>query len=77
MPPSTASSTLYPLDRKAYLRRNVIERLFCKLKNRRRIANRYDRLAVNYLSAIVLISAVIAWSRMSPYPNDVSMALPQ
>ena len=32
--PSTASRrTPYPLDRAAYKRRNVIERLFCKLKN--------------------------------------------
>ena len=37
--PSTASRrTPYPLDRAAYKRRNVIERMFCKLKNWRRIA---------------------------------------
>ena len=36
--PSTASRrTPYPLDRAAYKRRNVIERLFCKLKNWRRL----------------------------------------
>jgi transposase len=40
--PSTASRrTPYPIDRKAYRRRNLIERLFCKLKNWRRIATRY------------------------------------
>ena len=32
--PSTASrSTPYPIDQRAYRRRNVIERLFCRLKN--------------------------------------------
>src|SRR2546430_10546281 len=32
--PSTASRrTPYPLDSKAYKRRNLIERMFCKLKN--------------------------------------------
>ena len=32
--PSTASRrTPYPLDRAAYKRRNLIERMFCKLKN--------------------------------------------
>lgn len=61
IPSSAARKIPYPLDRKAYRRRNVIERLFCKLKNWRRIATRYDRLAVNYLSAIALVSAVIAW----------------
>ncbi|MGL5837451.1 MAG: transposase, partial [Sphingorhabdus sp.] len=39
-----------------------IERLFCKLKNWRRIATRYDRLANNYLSAIALVAAVISWA---------------
>lgn len=60
--PSTASRTKpYPLDRAAYKRRNVIERLFCRLKNWRRIASRYDRLAENHLAAIALVSIVIAW----------------
>ncbi len=62
IPSSAARRTPYPLDHKAYRRRNVIERLFCRLKNWRRIATRYDRLATNYLSAVALVSAVIAWS---------------
>ena len=46
---STATRrTPYPLDQKTYRRRNVIERMFCKLKNWRRIAPRYDRRAQNY-----------------------------
>jgi transposase len=49
------------LDRGAYRRRNVIERLFCKLKNWRRIATRYDKLATNYLAAVALVSIIIAW----------------
>src|SRR3974390_1958006 len=53
--PSTATRrTPYPLDRKIYRRRNVIERMFCKLKNWRRIATRYDRHAQNYLSGLAL-----------------------
>jgi transposase len=60
--PSTASRrTPYPLDRKAYRRRNVIERMFCKLKNWRRIATRYDRHAQNYLSGLALAAILIAW----------------
>ena len=52
----------YPLDRAAYKRRNVIERLFCKLKNWRRVATRYDRLARNYLSGLALAAIIIAWT---------------
>jgi transposase len=62
IPSSAARKTPYPLDCKAYRRRNVIERLFCKLKNWRRIATRYDRLASNYLSAIALVAAIISWT---------------
>jgi hypothetical protein len=35
--------------------------LFCQLKNRRRIATRYDRLAADYPSAVALVVALIAW----------------
>lgn len=50
-----------PLDRTAYRRRNLIERLFCRLKNWRRIATRYDRLARNYLAGLALVAAVAEW----------------
>jgi transposase len=60
--PSTATRTKpYPLDRRAYRRRNRIERLFCRLKNWRRLATRYDRLAQNFLAALALIAAVTEW----------------
>lgn len=61
IPSSRSRKKPYPLDRAAYKRRNVIERLFCRLKNWRRIATRYDRLATNYLAAVALVSAVISW----------------
>lgn len=60
--PSTASRrTPYPLDKRIYRRRNVIERLFCRLKNWRRIATRYDRHATNYLAAIALVATIAEW----------------
>ena len=49
-------------DRDLYKQRNLIERMFNKLKNWRRVATRYDRLACNYLAAIALVSCVIAWT---------------
>lgn len=60
--PSTASRrTPYPLDRRIYRRRNVIERLFCRLKNWRRVATRYDRHASNYLAALALAAIISEW----------------
>ena len=62
IPSNATRNTPYPLDRDACRRRNVIERMFGKLKNGRRIATRYDRLARNYLAALALVSIVIAWT---------------
>ncbi len=60
IPSNAARNKPYPLDRAAYRRRNVIERIFGKLKNWRRIATRYDRLAWNHLAALALASIIIA-----------------
>lgn len=41
--------------------RNTIERMFCLLKDFRRVATRYDRLAVNFLAAFC-IAATFSFS---------------
>jgi transposase len=45
-----------------YRRRNLIERLFCRLKNGRHLATRYDRLARNYLAALALVAVATEWT---------------
>lgn len=61
--PSTASRrTPYPLDRAAHARRNLVERLVGRPKNRRCVATRYDRLARNRPAAIALIAVVTEWA---------------
>jgi transposase len=62
IPSSARRKRPYPLDQEAYRRRNVIERMFCRLKDWRRIATRYDRLAQNFLSALALVAAVCFWA---------------
>ena len=44
-----------------YRNRNAIERMFGRLKDFRRIATRYDRLADNFLAAVCLAAAVSYW----------------
>ncbi|MBN9435366.1 MAG: IS5 family transposase [Bosea sp.] len=61
IPGRASRNVAYPLNRAAYRRRNVIERMFGKLKNWKRIATRYDRLAVNYLAAIALVALATQW----------------
>ena len=41
-----------------YKGRNAIERKFCKLKNFRRIARRYDKLADDFLASVHLVAAL-------------------
>lgn len=43
-------------DKKAYRGRNVVERLIGRLKEYRRIATRFEKLAVNFLSMIHIAS---------------------
>lgn len=51
---------LIPHDREAYRQRNLIERMFARLKDFRRVATRYDKLARNFLAG-VLIAAILLW----------------
>ena len=44
-----------------YRDRNAIERMFCRLKDYRRISTRYDKLATNFLGAIHLAAAITFW----------------
>ena len=44
-----------------YRNRNAIERMFCRLKDFRRIATRYDRNAANFLAAVCIAATVSYW----------------
>ena len=59
--PSTATRKI-PIryDRRTYRERNLIERMFCRLKDFRRIATRYDKLARNFLAGAI-IAATLTW----------------
>ena len=52
---------LIPHDRIAYRQRNLIERMFGRLKDFRRIATRYDKLARTFLAGVVLAALIIWW----------------
>jgi len=40
----------------------LIERMFSRLKDFRRIATRYDKLAANNAAAVTLAAVVIRWT---------------
>lgn len=63
IPSNATRRTPYPLDKIPYKRRNLIERMFCRLKDWRRIATRYDRTARNFLSAVALAATLSFWAK--------------
>lgn len=56
-------------DAEAYRDRNLIERAFCKLKDRRRIATRYDKLAADLASAVTIAAVIIWWTWLILEPS--------
>jgi transposase len=62
IPNNPTRKRIHPFDRRAYRRRNLIERMFCRLKDWRRIATRYDKLARNFRSAVALAATIIWWT---------------
>ena len=60
IPPKKTRLVQRPFDRHLYKNRNLIERFFCRLKQFRRIATRYDKLASRF-SAFIAIAATLIW----------------
>ena len=61
--PSTSSRKVaIPHDAERYKRLNIIERAFCRTRNRRGIATRYDQTARNFLAAVCLVAAITYWA---------------
>ena len=58
IPSTTSRRVPIPHDAVAYRDRNRIERMWCRLKDWRRIATRYDKLARNFLSAAYLVAVL-------------------
>ena len=51
----------YRFNKQSYKLRHRIENAICRIKDFRRIATRYDKLARNYLAAVCLVAAIIWW----------------
>jgi transposase len=59
IPPKSNRKIQRHYDKEAYKARHLIENFFCKLKQFRAIATRYDKTARNFLAAIHLVAAII------------------
>jgi transposase len=61
IPTTTSRRQPIPYDVVAYRRRNTVERLWARLKDFRRVATRYDKLAANFLAGVQIAAIVAFW----------------
>ena len=59
IPSKRNRKTPTPYDKATYKKRHLIENMFARLKDWRRIATRYDRCAHTFFSAICIAATVI------------------
>lgn len=62
IPNNPTRRRIHPFDAEAYKLRNLIERANCRLKDWRRIATRYDKLARNFAAAVMIAAIIIWWT---------------
>ena len=48
-------------DKTRYKDRHLVENAFCRIKDYRRVATRYDKLADNFLSGVAIAILVAFW----------------
>jgi transposase len=51
----------FSFDKTAYRSRHLVENAICRLKDFRRVATRYDKLARNYLASVCLVASIVWW----------------
>ena len=59
IPPRRNRKYPRPYDTHLYKDRNLIERFFCRIKQFRRIATRYDKLARSYMAFLHLVCTFV------------------
>jgi transposase len=59
VPPKRNRKQQHAYDRDLYKERNRVERFFSRIKQYRRIATRYDKLAHTYMGFVVLASIML------------------
>ena len=59
IPPKRHRKDQREYDKELYKSRHLIENFFCKIKQFRAIATRYDKTARNFLAAVYLAASVI------------------
>ena len=67
IPPKSNAKNPIDYDKPLYRMRNIVERFFCRMKDMRRIATRYERTKRNFESLIHLFAARL-WINLESAP---------
>jgi transposase len=60
--PNPTRKNVPEFDKSRYNDRNVMERAFCRVKDWRRVATRYDKLGRNFRATVILAAIFIWWT---------------
>jgi transposase len=63
IPTTTSRRAPIPYNVVRYRQRNKVERLWARLKDFRRVATRYDKLAANFLAGVQIAALVAFWAK--------------
>ena len=63
IPPRRNRKIQIAYDQELYRQRHLVENLFAKLKDWRRVATRYDRCADIFMAAVTIAATIIFWLR--------------
>ena len=61
IPPKRHRKVQLEYDAAIYKQRNIIERMFCRFKDWRRVAMRFDRNLKTFMATIAIAATVIWW----------------
>ena len=61
IPPKRHRRVKLDCDAVIYKQRNIIERMFCRFKDWRRVATRFDRNIKTFMATIAIAATVIWW----------------
>ena len=61
IPPKRHRKDKLDFDPEIYRQRNVIERMFCRFKDWRRVATRFDRNIKTFMATVAIAATVIWW----------------
>jgi transposase len=61
IPPKRHRKDKLDFDPEIYRQRNIIERMFCRFKDWRRVATRFDRNIKTFMATVAIAATVIWW----------------